>query len=105
VATAARLWLLGAPGIVVRGIFVVLVLLVLGSALSRWSKISLHTSIGAFCTVTLITVDLWAAGGALVLATAVGWARIWLARHTLWEVLTGAAFGAAGGLAVLRPAF
>lgn len=105
VVTAVGLWLLGAPGMVVRGILVVLVLLIVGMTLSRWSKISLHTSIGAFCTVSLVAVNVWVAGGALILATAVGWARIWLERHTLWQVLSGAALGAAGGLVVLRPAF
>lgn len=99
------MWLLGAPGIVVRGILVLLLVLILASTLSRWSKISLHTSIGAFCSVTLVAVNMWVAGGALILATAVGWARIWLERHTLWQVLGGAALGAAGGLVVLRPAF
>jgi len=103
--TGVGLWLLGAPGIVVRGIFVTLLLLILARTLSRWSKISLHTSIGAFCAVTLVTVNIWVAGGALILATAVGWARMWLERHTLWQVLGGAALGAAGGLVVLRPAF
>ena len=98
-------WLLGAPGVVVRGIFVVLLLLIVARTVSRWSKISLHTSIGAFCTVTLVAVNMWVAGGALILATAVGWARIWLERHTLWQVLGGAALGVAGGLVVLRPAF
>jgi membrane-associated phospholipid phosphatase len=103
--TGVGLWLLGAPSIVVRGVFVTLLLLVLGSTLARWSKISLHASIGAFCAVTLASVNIWVAGGALLFATAVGWARIWLERHTLWQVLSGAALGAAGGLVVLRPAF
>ena len=99
------LWLLGAPGIVVRGVFVTLVLLILASSLGRWSKISLHTSIGAFCTVTLVTVNMWVAGAALILAAAVGWARIRLQRHTVWQVLSGAALGAAGGLLLLHPSF
>lgn len=103
--TAVGMWLLGAAGIVVRGVLVVLGLLVVGSALRRWSKISLHTSIGAFCTVTLVTVNVWVAGTALILATAVGWARVWLQRHTVWQVLSGAALGAAGGLLVLHPPF
>jgi membrane-associated phospholipid phosphatase len=102
--TAVGMWFLGAPRIVVRGILVLLLLLVLAAIVSRWSKISLHTSVGAFCTVSLVSVNLWVAGGALILATAVGWARISLERHTLWQVLNGAALGAAAGLAVLRPA-
>jgi hypothetical protein len=102
VATAVGMWLLGAAEIVVRGVLVVLVLLLAGAALGRWSKISLHTSIGAFCTVTLVTVNIWVAGAALILATAVGWARIRLKRHTVWQVLSGAALGAVGGLVVLR---
>lgn len=101
-ATALGMWLLGAAGIVVRGVLVVLVLLIVGAALGRWSRISLHTSMGAFCTVALVTVNMWVAGAALILATAVGWARIRLERHTLWQVLSGAALGAAGGLVVLR---
>jgi len=102
--TAVGMWLLGAPGVVVRGILVLLMLLIVASILSRWSKISLHTSVGAFCTVTLVPVNVWVAGGALILATAVGWARISLERHTLWQVLNGAALGAAAGLIGLRPA-
>ena len=101
--TAGGLWLLGAPGIVVRGVLVTLVLLVLGLTLVRWSKISLHASFGAFCAVTLSAVSMWVAGGALIFATAVGWSRIWLERHTLWQVLGGAALGAAGGCVVLLP--
>jgi hypothetical protein len=102
VGTAVGLWLFGAPGIIVRGTLVVLLLLILGSALSQWSKISLHATIGAFCTVTLVTVNMWVAVGAVVLMTAVGWARIWLERHTVWQVLVGAGLGAAGGVMILR---
>jgi membrane-associated phospholipid phosphatase len=103
--TALAMWLLGAPGIVVRGVLVTIVLLALGLTLVRWSKISLHASISAFCAVTLAAVSMWVAGGALLFATAVGWSRIWLGRHTLWQVLSGAALGAAGGCIVLRPPF
>jgi hypothetical protein len=102
---AVGMWLLGAAAIVVRGVLVVLGLLIVSSALGRWSKISLHTSIGAFCTVTLVTVNMWVAGAALILAAAVGWARIRLQRHTVWQVLSGAALGAAGGLLLLHPSF
>ena len=102
-ATAVGMWLLGAAAIVVRGVVVVLGLLIVGSALGRWSKISLRTSIGAFCTVSLVTVNVWVAGAALILATAVGWARVWLERHTVWQVLSGAALGAVAGLLVVRP--
>lgn len=42
----------------VRGVPVVFVLLAVGAALGRWSKISLHASMGAFCTVTLVTVNM-----------------------------------------------
>jgi hypothetical protein len=104
-STAVGMWLLGAAAIVVRGVLVVLVLLIVGAALGRWSKISLHTSIGAFCTVTLVTVSMWVAGAALLFATAVGWARSRLRRHTVWQVLSGAALGAAAGLLVLHPRF
>jgi hypothetical protein len=105
VGTAVGIWLLGAPTIVVRGVLVTLVLLVLGWGLVRWSKISLHASIAAFCAVTLAAVNMWVAGGALIFATAVGWSRIWLQRHTLWQVLSGAALGTVGGCVVLRPPF
>jgi membrane-associated phospholipid phosphatase len=68
----------------------------------RRLAVSLSALGSPFCTVTLVTVNLWVAGAALILATAVGWARIWLERHALRQVLSGAALGAAGGLVVLR---
>lgn len=67
----------------------------------RW-KISAHAAAMAGIIALLICIsresiphphiDLWVCG-AIALAGLLGWARIWLGRHTLWQVLAGSAVG------------
>ena len=97
------LWLLGAPGSVARGTATSVALLIIASIISRWSKISLHTSFNMFSAVVLLAVNQWVGVVALVLAMAVAWSRVHLSRHTLVQVLSGALLGTACGIIALWP--
>jgi membrane-associated phospholipid phosphatase len=87
------LLLAGAPRSIVAGAAAVLALLVAAAFCNRWLKVSLHEAFAVFTVVSLSSVSLWASGLLLVLAVAIGWSRVVLGRHTLPEVLAGAALG------------
>lgn len=78
-------------------------LLLVCSVVNRWTKASLHTAFG------LYAAGFWAgwslAAGLLILplAAAVAWSRLYLGRHSLAEVLAGAALGLVAAAALLMP--
>jgi hypothetical protein len=73
--------------------------LLVGTAMltARWLKISLHVAFVVFASTILWKVSLALMAGALVFTGAVGWSRLELGRHSLAEVLAGAALGFAAG--------
>lgn len=103
-ATGA-LWLAPVPGILFRGSLGTLLLVVAARLIHPHSKISLHAISGAYVGVTLFQLVGPAAGiGMLLFVVLVCWSRLVLGRHTLPQVVTGAALGSlAGLLLVARP--
>ncbi len=65
---------------------------------SLWLKLSLHVGF-AVLAASLFWPDIGLLGGGLALAGLIGWSRIHLARHTLADVLIGAAAGGLAGFA------
>ena len=100
-AAALVFYLLGFPGPLVAGLGVSLALLVAAMIINRRTKISLHMIFAVYFGVALTAVGLPIGAAFLLLAAAVGWSRVRLARHTPWQVAAGAALGAAGGLVLL----
>jgi membrane-associated phospholipid phosphatase len=90
---ALVLFLAGAPRSIVAGVGAVFALLLAATLCNRWLKVSFHAAFAAFTAVSLWNVSPWAAGLVLALAVAIGWSRVVLGRHTLPEVLAGAALG------------
>lgn len=95
VAGLVALWLLGAP----RDLLVLMVANVAGLvtllAISRWWKISLHTAVGSGAATIVGVLAGWPWGLALApLVAVVGWARWRAGRHTVPQVVAGAAVGA-----------
>lgn len=71
----------------------------IGAALltARWIKASLHVAFLVFASTILWQVSLGLVAVALAFTTAVGWSRLELGRHSLAEVLVGAALGLVAG--------
>lgn len=95
----ATLWLLHAPGSVLRGALVTLVLLVVAAIVNLRVKLSLHALFAFLCTVMLFRVHPIAGFIALMLALLVFWSRLHLERHDFLETICGTALGIAGGIA------
>jgi membrane-associated phospholipid phosphatase len=73
---------------------------------SRWVKLSLHASFATFAVALLWPLGLLYVALAGVLAAAVCWSRVQLARHTVVEVLGGGLLGGLSGVlfwSVLSP--
>lgn len=91
------LYLLGAERQMLRGVAAAAFMLLAGLLLHRWLKTSMHMMAAAYCAALVVRVypSWWVAAVAVVLAIA--WSRLALQRHTLPEVMVGAALGAACG--------
>lgn len=72
---------------------------VIGAAMltAQWLKISLHVAFLVFASAILWQLSLALVAAALVFAVAVSWSRLELGRHSLAEVLVGAALGFVAG--------
>jgi hypothetical protein len=92
------LWLLHAPAFMARGAFVTLGLLVVAAIANFRIKLSLHALFAFYCTVILFRVQPAFGAAALALALLVFWSRLYLQRHDVPEMLTGALLGMAGGV-------
>jgi hypothetical protein len=91
-------WLIGAPFFVGQGGLVTLVLFLIAAIANFWCKISLHALFASYCAVILLRINFACGIVALILAGLVFWSRLFLARHTLLEVVAGVALGVSGGL-------
>ena len=95
-------YLLGFPRGLLLGMLISLALLVAAMVINRRSKISLHLIFAVYFAVSLFAVGFWIGAIFLLLAAAVGWSRVKLARHTGAQVLSGAILGAAAGIGLLK---
>lgn len=95
-------YLLGFPRALLVGVLISLALLGAAMLVNRRSKISLHLIFAVYFAVSLFAVNFYVGAGFLLLAAAVGWSRVRLARHTRAQVLSGAALGAAAGIVFLK---
>jgi membrane-associated phospholipid phosphatase len=95
-------WLLDFPRPLLIGIIASLVLLLAAMLINRWSKISLHLTFAAYSAVSLTAIDYRLGAVFILLAVAVAWSRVRLERHSLGQVLGGAALGASAGIFLLR---
>ena len=99
--SCAAFWLLDFPRSFLLGMLISLVLLVAAAFINRYSKISLHLIFAFYCAVLLAAVSPLLGTFFILLAAAVGWSRVVLRRHTLGQVLSGAALGSAAGIFLL----
>jgi membrane-associated phospholipid phosphatase len=78
-----------------RGCIAVAVLVLLLAILNRWSKLSNHMAFAVFAAVLMGSFAPRGALALVIFAPALAWSRLALGRHTLTEVVGGAALGAA----------
>lgn len=98
----ALAWVADVPRSIAFGTTAVLSLVALASVLNKHIKASLHTGFSVFVTCVMYLIHPPLVLLALLLSVAVAWSRIVLRRHTLREVILGAALGTlVGGLFVL----
>lgn len=95
----AALWLMRAPDFILRGAIVTFVLLLLAAIANFRIKLSLHALFAFYCSVILFRMGTAIGIFALVFALLVFWSRLYLQRHDLPEMVTGALFGIVGGIA------
>ncbi len=76
-------WWIGAPGYILRGGIVTLLLLVIAAITNLWFKISLHTLFAAFCTGVLFRLSPIYGSAAFLLMALIFWSRLFLKRHRL----------------------
>ena len=96
-------WLVKAPGYVLRGQIITLLLLLVVAVTNRRSKISLHTMFATYCTVIVFEVNAVSGVIACLTTILVFWSRLVLSRHSAAEALVGSALGAAGGMVAVWP--
>jgi hypothetical protein len=99
VLAVAALWLMHAPDFILRGAIVTFILLLLAALANLRIKLSLHALFALYCTVILFRMGPVLGTFALVFALLVFWSRLYLRRHDLLEMLTGALLGLGGGIA------
>lgn len=90
-------WGFHQPPRMIRGMVVAEAMLIVGAVLTRWTKVSLHVMIGAFCVANVATESVAVACGLALLVIAVGWSRVVLQRHTVVQVIAGALIGVVAG--------
>ncbi|HRP73165.1 MAG TPA: hypothetical protein PK743_11090 [Luteimonas sp.] len=94
-------WMGGRGSATSTGVLAAVAMLCVAGVANRWIKLSLHMASLAFAGVALLTLVPVAGIVAIALLPLLGWARLRMARHTLPEVLGGAALGLASGAVLL----
>ncbi len=89
-------------GYMTRPVEATLLVILLGLALNVWIKVSMHATFAAFVGTLALPVSPAYAAALLLALPLIGWARLRLGRHTLPEVLLGAALGLGVGLGTVR---
>lgn len=92
------MWLIHAPSFILRGGLVTLGVFVIAALINTGLKISLHSIFATYCAVVLFGIGPVAGAVALLLASLVFWARLFLKRHTVPEVVAGIGLGAVAGI-------
>ena len=94
----AAMWLLSAPGFLLRGALVTVVVFIVAGIVNLRSKLSLHALFAVYCTTILFRVRPDFGLIALALALLVFWSRLYLRRHGPAEMIIGTLIGLAGGI-------
>jgi hypothetical protein len=84
-----------APAMIIAGMVSGLASVVTFAFINLWWKISVHSSVATSLVVVLFILYGWWATPSLVLPPAMGWARVTLTQHTVWQVMVGSALSAA----------
>ena len=94
------LWLGGRQSATSNGVLGAVAMLCVAGIANRWIKLSLHMASLAFAAVSLLGV--WPPAGVVALASMplLAWSRLRMARHTMPEVIGGAALGLIAGVAL-----
>lgn len=100
VAAGYWLWLGGPASATGQGVVAIIAMLCVAGIVNRWIKLSLHMASLAFAAVSLLGV--WPPAGVVALASMplLAWSRLRMARHTMPEVIGGAALGLIAGVAL-----
>jgi membrane-associated phospholipid phosphatase len=94
------MFLVHAPGYIIRGGIITLALFLASWIVNSFLKLSLHALFAFYSATILFRIGtLWGAI-ALALAMLVGWSRLFLKRHTWFELITGILLGVLGGVVV-----
>ncbi len=101
VAGGYWLWMGGRGSTTSNGVLATVAMLCVAGIANRWIKLSLHLASLAFAGVALW--PLWSAASLAALGALplLAWARLRMSRHTLPEVIGGAALGLATGAILL----
>lgn len=102
VAGGYWLWMGGRGSTTSSGVLAAVAMLCIAGIANHWIKLSLHMASLAFAGAAVW--PLWPAPSLVALATLplMGWARLRMARHSVIEVIGGAALGLGIGFALLR---
>ena len=95
---AAVFYLLGASPRLLRGFVAAAAMFAAGVAANRFLKISLHMMCAAFCAVLVAWQFPQSAPFVVLFALAIAWSRWRLERHSIAEIVSGIAIGAAAGV-------
>ncbi len=91
------------PGsFLIRGGVIVMIMLVICAIATRWIKVSLHMAFGALSATTLLLLGSPAGWILLAVLPLLAWSRLALSRHTVGELVSGAAAGALAAYAIVR---
>ena len=92
------LWLLRAPHFILRGALVTVALFALAAITNLRIKLSLHALFAFYCSVILFRISPVFGGVAFALSLGLFWARLYLQRHNVVEMLSGTLLGLGGGV-------
>ena len=99
-AGVIAVWWMRAPNYIIRGALVTLALFVVSWIANCRLKLSLHALFAFYCATILFRVGPRWGVLAFTLAILVSWSRLYLQRHTRFELITGIMLGLIGGFVV-----
>jgi hypothetical protein len=91
------LWSMRASNFVLRGALVTFALFILAAIANFRIKLSLHALFAFYCSMILFRINPVFSAVAFALAVILFWSRLYLQRHDLAEMVTGALLGLGGG--------